>query len=293
MTPLSLAVQSGHEGVVKLLLARDDVMAESISTSLFYVGGNEAVARLLLQQDDVDAGVKKWYDMTPLHNAAEGGHETVVRLLLQRSDVDANSQNVYGQTPLDAATKYNHEMVARLLQQHIPVYATSKNAVKTGNKIETLRTLPLKQKDAEANFKDDQGRPPIVHASEGVDADSRDTRNRTPLSYAARWGHRAEGLVILMLNRNDADANSKDTENRTPLSYAAQRGDKGPRKVRFLLAQNDVDAHSNDDQGCTPLYYASETFYLSENVISLLRSATVQRSLDESPPPVQRRRLYR
>ncbi|KAL8901819.1 MAG: hypothetical protein Q9207_005011 [Kuettlingeria erythrocarpa] len=65
-TPLSWAAQRGHEAVVKLLLARDDV--------------------------EVD-----WEDkqgQTPLSWAAQDGHEAVVKLLLARDDVEVDSQIV-------------------------------------------------------------------------------------------------------------------------------------------------------------------------------------------------------
>jgi ankyrin repeat protein len=52
-TPLSSAAENGHEAVVKLLLTRDDVKANS----------------------------RDWMGQTPLSFAAENGHETIVKLL--------------------------------------------------------------------------------------------------------------------------------------------------------------------------------------------------------------------
>jgi ankyrin repeat protein len=56
-----------------------------------------------------------------------------------------------------------------------------------------------------------------------VEADSKDSRyGRTPLSWAARYGH--EAVVKLLVNRDDIEAGSKDRDGRTPLSWAAEYG---------------------------------------------------------------------
>ena len=55
-------------------------------------------------------------------------------------------------------------------------------------------------------------------------ADSRDDGGQTPLSYAAEEGH--EGIVKLLLSRDDVTADSQDRYSQTPLSHAAARGHK-------------------------------------------------------------------
>jgi len=65
-TPLSGAALNGHEGVVKMLLGRDD---------------------------DNDGG-------TPLLWAARNGYEGVVKMLLARDDVGPDKPDKHGQTPL-------------------------------------------------------------------------------------------------------------------------------------------------------------------------------------------------
>jgi ankyrin repeat protein len=71
-TPLSLAAEKGHEAVVKLLLANDDVDPDS----------------------------KDIYGRTPLSWAARSGHEAVVRLLLAKGGVDLNTKDTeYGPDP--------------------------------------------------------------------------------------------------------------------------------------------------------------------------------------------------
>ena len=48
--------------------------------------GHEGVVKLLLGRDDVDPNHSDKYDQTPLKCAAVGGHEGVVKLLLDRGD---------------------------------------------------------------------------------------------------------------------------------------------------------------------------------------------------------------
>ena len=80
-TPLVWAARNGHEGVVKILLGRDDV------------------------NPDEPNGDQR----TPLYCAAHNGHEEVVKILLGRDDVDPNKQDVGGNTPLGGAALNGHK----------------------------------------------------------------------------------------------------------------------------------------------------------------------------------------
>ena len=84
-TPLVLAVEKGHLGVVRLLLERNDV--------------------------DVNAG-------EPLQCAAYYGHEAVVRLLLERNDVDINATDSSGRTAMEWAIEKGHDSIVQILRAH-------------------------------------------------------------------------------------------------------------------------------------------------------------------------------
>ena len=71
--------------------------------------GHETVIRMLLERDDVDPDIVDKDGRTPLSWAAEKGREAVVRLLLERGDVDPNSVDKDGQMPLVNAFSGGHE----------------------------------------------------------------------------------------------------------------------------------------------------------------------------------------
>jgi len=89
---------------------------------------------------------------------------------------------------------------------------------------------------------------------ECVDPDCADFyNNRTPLSWAAMWGH--EGVVKMLLERGDVNPNQTDTDkNWTPLSWAALRGDEGV--VKMLLTRKDILIATLDKENQTPLSLA-------------------------------------
>jgi ankyrin repeat protein len=59
---------------------------------------------------------------------------------------------------------------------------------------------------------------------------AKDRSDRTPLHYAARWGHKD---VVELLLAKDADVNVKDNQGQTPLSLAEEEAHK--QIVELLL----------------------------------------------------------
>jgi ankyrin repeat protein len=108
-TPLLWAALRGEEAVVKLLVERDDVAANSKDnegwTPLWWAvaNGDEGMVKLLLKRDDVVADSNDNRGQTPLSLAAVEGHEAAVKLLVERDDVMADSKDIYGRTPLSWA----------------------------------------------------------------------------------------------------------------------------------------------------------------------------------------------
>ncbi|EFR04868.1 sex-determining protein fem-1 [Nannizzia gypsea CBS 118893] len=97
-----------------------------------------------------------------------------------------------------------------------------------------------------------------------VDANSRDSGGRTPLSYAALYGF--EEVVKLLLDTKEVDADPRDSGGQTPLSYAAVCGFE--EVVKLLLETGKVEVNSTGDRGKTPLLYAAIRGH--ESVVKLL-----------------------
>ena len=126
--------------------------------------------------------------------------------------------------------------------------------------------------------KDSSGRTPLSWAAawghevvvrllverDDVEADSKDQYGRTPLSRAAESRH--EGVVRLLVERDDVEADSKDQFSQTPLSWAATKGHEAV--VRLLVERDDVEADSKDQYGRTPLSKAAQRGH--EAVVRLL-----------------------
>jgi ankyrin repeat protein len=279
-TPLLCAARYGHKAILKLLLERDDVNADSKDsmygrTPLFWAAeyGHETVVKLLLERD-VEFNSKDNEGRAPLWWAALKGHKAVVKLLLERDGVNADWKDVQGRTVLSWAAERGYEAVAKLLLEQDSVSAGSKDnydqtplsyAAMEGH--EAVAKLLLERDGVDVDSKNTQGQTPLLWAAgkgheavvkllleqDSVNVDSKDNFGRTPLSYAARYGY--EAIVKLLLERG-AEADSKDGDGRTPLSWAAERGCKAMAKL--LLERGDVDANSNDNNGRTPCSYAIE-----------------------------------
>jgi ankyrin repeat protein len=118
-----------------------------------------------------------------------------------------------------------------------------------------------------------------------VDADSKDSYGRTPLSWAASHGHDATVQLLLDTGKVDPDSRCYQTllvrdENEpavvyvddiakdsvTPLLMAALSGHGNV--VKLLLATNSVDLNFKDGNGDTPLSWAAENG--QEAVVKLL-----------------------
>jgi ankyrin repeat protein len=88
---------------------------------------------------------------------------------------------------------------------------------------------------------------------QGVDPDSKNTRDATPLWQAANAGH--ESVLRLLLDTQAVDVESKNDAGRTPLFMAASRGHKG---IVRLLLEKGANPYIADIEGQTPLSMAEK-----------------------------------
>ncbi|KAE8448932.1 hypothetical protein EG329_008728 [Mollisiaceae sp. DMI_Dod_QoI] len=101
-------------------------------------------------------------------------------------------------------------------------------------------------------------------SSPGAEPDSKDSLNRTALSYAAQNCDLT--VVQQLLDCDGVQPDAKDSYGRTILSYAAEHGHEVV--VQLLLGHEDVDPGSKDNKGGTPLWYAASNGH--EVVVRLL-----------------------
>jgi len=131
-TSLAWAARRGHEGVLKILLGRDDINPDKPNdfgrTPLCWAAicGHEGVMKVLLGRGDVYPDKPDNNGRTPLCLAAIDGKEALVKILLGRGDVNPNKLDKYGRTPLYYADLHRYERTAALLQSW---KATARSAV--------------------------------------------------------------------------------------------------------------------------------------------------------------------
>jgi len=188
-TPLVWAARNGHEGVVKILLARDDVSPEKPDNngesplSGAAVNGHEGVVRTLLGREDVDPDRPDNDGHTPLHCAVLYGHEGVVKILLERDDVNPDRPDNKCETPLWWAAHSGHEGVVKILLERDDV-----NPDRPDNKCET----PLYR--AARNGHEEVVK--ILLGRDDVNSNKLDTDGKTPLDRTTKAGH--QGVIALL-----------------------------------------------------------------------------------------------
>ena len=96
------------------------------------------------------------------------------------------------------------------------------------------------------------------------DLDATDAGGSTAFLWAVKRGH--EGMVKMLLEREDVAPNTADKDGRTPLSWAAGEGHEGV--VKMLLKRGDVAPNAPDKSGRTPLARESESRH--EDVVKMI-----------------------
>ena len=291
-TLLVWATMMGCEGVMKMLLEREDVnpnqalyvdrVMPCLMTPLFVaaVMGREGVVKMLLERKDLDPNKAVSGDgKTPLLYASVLDRDRIVKMLLEREDVNLNqaaSEN--GWTALLGAAIYGRERIVKILLEREDInpdqadreFGRTPLSWAAGNGHEGVVKMLLEREDINPHQADtEHGRTPLVWAAgnghEGVVKILLDRRDfnlghtdtkygRTPLSWAAGRGH--EGVVKMLLEE-DMNPDQADTEyGQTPLLWAAGGGHEGV--VKILLDRRDVNlGHTDTKYGRTPLSWAA------------------------------------
>jgi ankyrin repeat protein len=163
---------------------------------------DEAIEALLLKGHSL--GPRDSLGQTPLSYAADGGYENGVRIMLNCDQIDSDSRDNEGVTPLMCAARNGHDTIVNFLLNDERVNINSKDV---GGRTPLLWAAQNKHWIT------------VLHLLEkGADAHSREEFGQTLLSFAAERGR--DDFVELLLSMDGVDADTKDICNLTPLLLA-------------------------------------------------------------------------
>jgi ankyrin repeat protein len=137
--------------------------------------GNLAMVRLLVELG-ADPNAPSAYPLSPLFRASLDGDSGIVATLLQ-AGADVNAPSYEGNSPIAAAVTRGHADVVRLLLQ----WGARADFVQESTGRNLLHLAVLSGNLATVD----------EFISRGVPIDAADNEGRTPLYYAARYGHRS------------------------------------------------------------------------------------------------------
>jgi len=149
-TSLTWAAIKGYEGVVNILLEREDINPDQAHTkdgrtplSWASANGHEVVVRMLLEREDVNSNRVDIAGRTPLWWTPGYGHEVIVEALLGREGVNPDrADSRCDLTPLSRAAQNGHEGVVRMLLEREEV---NPNHVEIKSGKNTLSNCPFNQ----------------------------------------------------------------------------------------------------------------------------------------------------
>ncbi|KAF8541995.1 ankyrin repeat-containing domain protein [Trichophaea hybrida] len=247
-TPLAVAAKYGHDGVVRLLLERDEINVNTrggywheTPLSCAAGAGHDAIVRMLLARKELEENANDTLGAV-LWKALKNGHEVVVGTILERDKVDVNLRDAGHETPLLYASSSGNEEMVRLMLQRDDVNVNAKDWNGDTSLWNACRKHHL----------------PVIRAllrRQDIDINVRDFNDDTPLHFAAKYG---DDAILRSFLRWDTDLNATNRDNDTPFWCALRQGHEAV--VRILLEQVHVDVNRMDLNGCwTPLSYAADT----------------------------------
>lgn len=212
-------------------------------TALTYAAAhnNEELLTILLTAPGIDVNGTT-SGSTALIHAAQNGHENIVRLLL-------SIPGTIGTNALTAAINGGHDNIVSLL---LDILEDDMKAEEAGTALCTVAQ---------------SGNEPLLRVLlrvPGVNVNTRDANNLTPLLLAVERGN--QSVVKLLLGMPKIDVNLHNNKGTTPLIAAVERGHEGI--VQLLLRAPKININAQNNNGDTALIRAVSKNY--ENLVRLL-----------------------
>jgi ankyrin repeat protein len=291
VAPLGLAAQRGHDAIVELLLAADNVdpnVGDRESTMPLHWAcamGHVSVVRQLLARDSIDVnahGTIDGYRETPLMMATRKRSVEVLEALLARDDLDLNIGNDFGEHVLGLAVSQGHVDTMKLLLNHPDIDPNFVEGDSRTALMVSMRTLAgpeavkllLDQEGIDVNIRNNWGLTALCEASviscckdiettklllerKDIDINLPDNYGWTPLFWACH--HRCVALVDLLLEKDNIDPNPRDANTgRTPLAYVCHCryggfDERVASIVQSLLSHPATDPNAVDNNGVSIL----------------------------------------
>ncbi len=213
-TPLHIAITKDRREVVRYLIEKGADLNSKNSNGLRPLQtaldrGKNTIANLLIERG-ADINIRGFRNQTLLHQASRSGNNSLINSLL-RKGADINVEDSSGHTPLDLAVISEKASTARILVDNggetgsllsdDEECRTLLDRIITNNN-ELLTELILEYLD-DLDFVNQAGHSIIHRASalgnremvnalieKGVDLNKRSGKGKTPLDYAAKYGHK-------------------------------------------------------------------------------------------------------
>jgi ankyrin repeat protein len=248
-TALILAIEQGHLGVVKQLLAAGANLTQTDNLlSLAAMSGNLALLEFLCDRG-LPVNVKDESGDAALHVATLEDQGAMVQYLLARGAA-VDLANAQGDTPLLIAVYQGNRAIAQSLLAHGA-------DIHYHNGEDNVISLAYSQ-----NHYDLIG----ILIAHGANPDQKLPKGKTLLMYAADQGDLS---LIQQLLTAKADVNARDDFNATPLMWAAHRGFVDA--VQLLLDNAPaIDINATNKRGDTALKIAQ--YNHCDAVVELLQA---------------------
>ncbi len=269
---LHTAIRLGYAEIIDVLLdAQADAnvkQGEFTPLALAVQSGNERIIRLLMQHGAKVDGIPQqgidrhhWLQY-PLHEAADAGDLERIKLLCEGRRQYKIIPAAYDQdrlTPLHRAAINGHASAIDILCAYAPVDKPSQVINPTPPPAQVLDLTPL---HCAARFGHVNATKALLNHHAAINA--RDRGGLTPLHWSARHGHDS---IVELLIRKGADLSITGNSGRTPLQTASARGAVIQKLVRKRATQLSEEQLRAEIRGMPEVLSAIAGSYISTEAI--------------------------